>query len=387
MPFPPGYDSRRIADELSRQESLRGLSTFRKEVLERGELEEYESGDTIYDKGDLSRGLFFLIRGSVALYRDKKLLTTLHADTHFGTYPVLRGEPTYTVRATAVASKNLVLVLSERDIFELAGEESFWRNLARTGTYRLEEQNKRSIASDRLIFPLHGIRTRGDWQKAFSEVAHDAGWKCRLEHWSFGRFSLLQFLSPWSRKAKVKWFRETYFNQNKIERLELDHGQYPCVVAHSFGTFVLGNALIKYPDIRLNKVILCGSILNRGFPWLKLIQRGQVQAVRNEYSRKDFWARIVRYLIPGTGSSGWNGFADEESECFIQIEYNFEHSEFFARGHVEANWIAFLDRDYPFKESIDMHVSEPPGDVPILGYGLLLATVFALLLVVIQVLV
>ena len=57
----------------------------------------------------------------------------------------------------------------------------------------------------------------------------------------------------------------------------------PSVIAHSFATYLLGNALLHYPYLRFNRVLLCGSILPPSFPWDAIIDRGQVQAVRNEY--------------------------------------------------------------------------------------------------------
>lgn len=67
----------------------------------------------------------------------------------------------------------------------------------------------------------------------------------------------------------------------------------PSIVAHSFGTYIFGNALMRYPFLRFNKVLLCGSILPADFPWDVLVDRGQVQAVRNEHGARDTW-RISR---------------------------------------------------------------------------------------------
>ena len=56
----------------------------------------------------------------------------------------------------------------------------------------------------RVVFPLHGIRTRAEWVGAFSQLAAENDWKSREASWNFGRFSLLKFLSPWGRKGQRK---------------------------------------------------------------------------------------------------------------------------------------------------------------------------------------
>lgn len=207
----------------------------------------------------------------------------------------------------------------------------------------------------KVVFPLHGIRTQAAWQRAFADVAQDAGWKCRLNEWYFGNFPIYQFLLPWSRAAKVSWFRETYNKEVKHLGIVLNSNKYPSVIAHSFGTYILGNAMLKYDYLRFNKVILCGSILPRDFPWSELIQQGQVQAVRNEYGVRDIWASCVGLFINQTGASGTKGFTCNH-ERFEQERFDYDHSEYFEKGHMEAKWLPFLEKLLPFipSQTIDV---------------------------------
>src|SRR5208337_4179953 len=148
----------------------------------------------------------------------------------------------------------------------------------------------------RVICPLHGIRTLAVWQKGLSDLAASHGWVCRLDRWSYGRFSLLAFFTPWSREAKLGWLRRQYDAETHDRRLLIEKGQAPSVVAHSFGTYILGYTLLRFDFIRFNKVILCGSILPRDFPWDKLIERGQVQAVRNDFGVHHMEDRWIPFL-------------------------------------------------------------------------------------------
>jgi alpha-beta hydrolase superfamily lysophospholipase len=200
--------------------------------------------------------------------------------------------------------------------------------------------------SGKVLVGLHGIRTHAAWARALYEVASEDAWQVRMDRWSFGYFSLLQFILPSSRTAKVRWFRQVYTQETQNRKILLDEGQYPSIVAHSFGTYILGNALLRYDWLAFNKVILCGSILPTDFPWDKLIERGQVQAVRNEFGVRDVWTRLARWFVAGTGPSGHRGFACSH-ERLEQEEFAYEHSEYFDKGHMEAKWLPFLNRHLP----------------------------------------
>ena len=195
----------------------------------------------------------------------------------------------------------------------------------------------------RVICPLHGIRTLAVWQKGLSDLASSRGWVCRLDRWSYGRFSLWAFLTPWTREAKLNWLRRQYDVEIHDRRLDIEQGQTPSVVAHSFGTYILGYTLLRFKFIRFNKVILCGSILPRDFPWDKLIERGQVQAVRNEYGVRDPWVRRVRWFVRGTGPSGASGFTCQHDRL-EQEEFEYDHGDYFGPDHMEDRWIPFLNK-------------------------------------------
>jgi len=199
------------------------------------------------------------------------------------------------------------------------------------------------VQQSKVIFPLHGIRTRAAWQKGLSDLAGRHGWVCRLDRWSFGRFSLPAFLTPWTREAKLNWFRKQYDKELHDRRLDIDQGQTPSVVAHSFGTYILGYALLRFDFIRFNKVILCGSILPEDFPWDKLIERGQVQAVRNEYGFRDPWVKRVHCFVRGTGPSGASGFKCQHSRL-EQEGFEYDHGDYFGIDHMEDRWIPFLNK-------------------------------------------
>ncbi len=215
-----------------------------------------------------------------------------------------------------------------------------------------------------VVVTVHGIRTHARWQRAFSETASRNGLHCRLDRWNFGNFSLLQFLTPWSRQAKVGWFREVYHDEfHDLASAPLS-SERPSVVAHSFGTYILGNALLRYPYLRFNKVLLCGSILPDNFPWDVLIDRGQVQAVRNEFGARDGWTRAAQWFVPGTGPSGQSGFRLQH-ERLEQERFDYSHSEYFEKGHMSDNWMPFLKRRLSHITPQERDVRTPVGTHPV----------------------
>jgi hypothetical protein len=131
---------------------------------------------------------------------------------------------------------------------------------------------------------------------------------------------------------------------------------------------------LRYPYLRFNKVLLCGSILPEDFPWDVLIDRGQVQAVRNEYGARDFWTRMAQIFVPGTGTSGLRGFS-RTHERLEQEKFDFSHSEYFARGHMEERWLPFLKRRTSFITPRERAATPPVGTRPVGLYLLYAATI------------
>lgn len=188
-----------------------------------------------------------------------------------------------------------------------------------------------------VVITIHGIRTTGDWQREFTDVLTQHGF--RHVPLGFGFFKAVSLLMPWSRARKVEWFRRIYSDKfANAERL-------PSVVAHSFGSYIVTKAMLKYDDIRFDKVILCGSIVSRKYPWSTVLtQRNQADAVLNEAGGRDMWAGLVEWLVSDAGSSGVSGFEDTADGRLTQlIHERHEHSDYFYRQNFERRWVPFLN--------------------------------------------
>jgi pimeloyl-ACP methyl ester carboxylesterase len=198
----------------------------------------------------------------------------------------------------------------------------------------------------KVICSLHGIRTLGLWQKELADLVAVQRWQHRNARWSYGKFSSISFLRPDTREAKIDWLRETYSAEINDVQSGISEENLPSVVAHSYGTYILGYTLLRYDFVRFDKVILCGSILPRDFPWDVIIGRGQVQGVRNEYGVRDPWVKRVRGYVRDTGCSGALGFTCEH-ERLAQEDFDYDHGEYFGRDHMNDRWIPFLKESLP----------------------------------------
>jgi hypothetical protein len=191
-----------------------------------------------------------------------------------------------------------------------------------------------------MVFSLHGIRTRGKWQKDVVPLLAQAGFTpVPLD---YGPFLAFQLLRKRSREKKIDWFRDEYTRQ--CARLGCDR---PSIIAHSLGSYLVAEALEKYASIKIDRAILCGSIVRRQFPWKKLFASGQVRAVLNQYGGNDFWARVVEWVVSDAGQSGLRGFDDQNEFLDQQTHAKFGHSDYFYDLNYKENWIPFLQGKHP----------------------------------------
>jgi hypothetical protein len=192
-----------------------------------------------------------------------------------------------------------------------------------------------------IIFSLHGIRTGGAWQKAdLTRVLSEAG----FDHLAldFGFFRALRLLRPAARRRQVDWFRDRYTAEMR------GRSSLPSIIAHSFGTYIVAEAMRIYPEVCFNQVILCGSIVRQDFPWSKLIDSGRVQRVLNDCGQRDFWAGIVVWAVDDAGPSGVKGFSDTAGGLVIQRSHpDWRHSDFFYELNYRRNWTPFLQGNMP----------------------------------------
>jgi hypothetical protein len=168
----------------------------------------------------------------------------------------------------------------------------------------------------------------------------------KIESFDYGRYGLRRFLIPAFNRRLVDRFYDWYGNLvRSCSAVDIDqYNKRPSIVAHSLGSWVVGNAMLKFEDIRFDKIIFAGSILPRDFDWGSLFAKDQVAAVRNECGMKDPWPKWASRIVAQTGTGGSGGFEWLSSAVEnVPCEW-FGHSDALMRQHMEQLWIPFLLR-------------------------------------------
>lgn len=185
------------------------------------------------------------------------------------------------------------------------------------------------------VISVHGIRTRGLWQKDLAPLLAEQGF---VPHpLDFGWFMAPSLSIPYIMKKKVEWLHSEY--QTIAFR---PPESIPSVIAHSLGSWLVAHSIDKYPHVRFDKVILVASIVDRSFDWDKVINRGQINFLRNDYGEKDIWPRVASWFAYEGGDSGSYGF-HSKGHLIVQKQFpHHKHSDYFKELHFSKEWIPIL---------------------------------------------
>jgi hypothetical protein len=188
------------------------------------------------------------------------------------------------------------------------------------------------------VLLVHGIRTQAEWQQRVADALQQDP-TIRVVPTRYGFFDVLRFLGPQRlRRAPVA----------RIARLIRDERSNPrteqlSVIAHSFGTWIVGELLASESDIKIFRLILCGSVLRDDFEWERYAYRfgaGESEwDIVNDCGMKDAWPVLAQSLTTGYGASGRFGFGH------TRVRDRFHeggHSDFFSKAFAEKHWLRFL---------------------------------------------
>lgn len=192
-----------------------------------------------------------------------------------------------------------------------------------------------------MLFSIHGIRTEGEWQERI-DPSFEAIKGFRHRKHKYGYFDFWKVGSKKQRDQEVERFADFYDEHVK------DGDPAPSIIAHSFGTYIAGSALARFPAIKFNRIILCGSIIATDFDWKSCFDTNRVRAVLNERAGDDwvvteFRSLILRGAIPNSGPSGVDGFTSIQPRLIERIYPQFQHSDhFILRAHCNRFWRPFI---------------------------------------------
>jgi pimeloyl-ACP methyl ester carboxylesterase len=205
------------------------------------------------------------------------------------------------------------------------------REMAIRATLIALEMGK-EVQEKTIVVLIHGIRTFAEWQdKVKNEFSQDLN--ITVIAIGYDYFDLLRFWCPWYfRNAPIRRVEQQLRNITS----ENSHAKL-VVVAHSFGTYIISKILKSSPDIRIERLLLCGSIIKTDWRWDLVPQRPKL--ILNDVGDRDIFPVLAKATSWGYGASGTFGFkAQEVNDRF----HHCKHSDFFELDHIKNYWVPFL---------------------------------------------
>jgi hypothetical protein len=184
-----------------------------------------------------------------------------------------------------------------------------------------------------VIALIHGIRTCATWQELVryqldqckSTITYPIG---------YGYYDAFRFWCPFfTRKQPIDRIL------NELRGIQMKHrNDKVCVIAHSFGTYIISQILLDQSDVQFDRLLLCGSVIPEDFRWDKIVNL-PVDGVVNDCGSKDIWPVLAKCTSWGYGASGTFGFKTHK----IHDRYHdLGHSDFFDENFIRSFWLPFL---------------------------------------------
>ena len=174
-----------------------------------------------------------------------------------------------------------------------------------------------------IILLVHGIRDEGAWQDEVARVLKKIpGFE--VFPIGFGYLNIFAFIFPFIWRQRAINEVEQKFNAAVAEC----PGANISFIAHSFGTYAVVKMLERRTDIRLHRLILCGSIVSRLFRW-GLLRPRMEQRVINDYGYNDVWPVMAASVSFSFGPTGTFGCRTPE---VLDRPHDFGHGGFFGRS-------------------------------------------------------
>ncbi len=192
------------------------------------------------------------------------------------------------------------------------------------------------MSTDTVLLSYHGLYSEGHNLSILCNRLEfdleDRGYEVAVAQTDYPMLKILNGLKPWNRKIVPLLM---------LESLAKYRYKYPgariIVVCHSNATLAISNALIeyfkyygkgRYDPIRVDKLVLFGSVTKRSFDWTPY---GRIKVI-NFVGSKDRVSSAAR--LWWAGNSGQKGFK-KDTPNLIQYYTDWKHSDFVLEENYE----------------------------------------------------
>ncbi len=188
-----------------------------------------------------------------------------------------------------------------------------------------------------VIAIIHGIRTTASWAEAVKhvfETADDGSTKItgvEAVPLRYGRLDLLRFWLPGPTRRKPITTVSTALRNLQGPGITLS------VLAHSYGTYIVSKILAEDSDIKIKRLILCGSIVDGDYNWA--LRKGLAELPLNDCSPRDILPLFAKCASWGYGASGTEGFRGAGARNRYHPR---GHSEYLEESFARRYWKPFF---------------------------------------------
>jgi hypothetical protein len=199
------------------------------------------------------------------------------------------------------------------------------------------------------VVAVHGMNTTGAWQEAFSwKISTTWGQSVPVAIYKYG-IVIAGVILAWRRRSLQHDLRVKLAVLEKEARKRGFSGK-PDLIAHSFGTWLIGHLLedelkCQQEDrLRFGRVILTGCILRPDFDWARIKNARLVDDVMNHYGTADIVVPCAQATIWDSGPSGRRGF--DGAEVINVRAAGMGHSDLFSIDRSLADGRTALETSY-----------------------------------------
>src|SRR5690554_2792011 len=204
--------------------------------------------------------------------------------------------------------------------------------------------------NESLIILLHGIRTHASWHITLTEHIKSKS-NSEVESIRYGFFSVIFFLLKlyrWKLKhvtQEIRMLKSRYPNHELI------------LAAHSFGTYLALKFLKNNPDVKVKRILFCGSVVDNNYDFERMPNFPGAGTIANLIGTKDCYPVLAKIFSIGYGASGTFGFY---RNVVMNKFLNCGHSGFFSTEIYDKYWLPFLLSGSFEEDSSKGEKLEPP---------------------------
>ncbi|HYC58541.1 MAG TPA: hypothetical protein VEK79_03160 [Thermoanaerobaculia bacterium] len=203
----------------------------------------------------------------------------------------------------------------------------------------------RKLAPPRVVdwvIAIHGMNSSGEWQESFTwQLSTTWGRSVPVAVYKYGIVTA-GVLMPWRRGTLREALRRRIATLREEAEARGFSGR-PDVIAHSFGTWLLGQLLeqelTRTDPLAFGRIVLTGSVLRPDFDWKRLKDAGLLEDVLNHYGTGDRVVPLAQTGIYDSGPSGRRGF--DGAEVINVRADGFGHSELFSTNELERSYTQY----------------------------------------------